>query len=239
MRMILLGGVIAAATTSVHGQFGIGGQVGYLTYLADYPGMTGIGINFSFGIDDQTFLRASTTFGLSPGELGYAFPVPTVANDSIAPFVPVELTSRLNTYHFWLDGQRFFGNGDYYWGGVYGLLGLGLTLARHDVTVGDYDRTRYQNVSGSTAKSTIWTLRGAVGYDLDLGAVNVFAEGGVNISTNPADGVGTAVDLPTNFYGMTGVRYWVKKGRSGVGRKSAAWKGAKKKRRKKTRGRTK
>jgi len=239
MRMILLGGIIATTAATVHGQFGIGGHGAYLSYLGDRPALAGTGINLSFGVDDQTFLRFSATYGIPDVRRTNTFALSSVTLDTIPPFVPVEVTSRLSTYHFWLDGQRFLGNGDYYWGGFYGILGLGISFARSDVTIGDYDRTRYETIRGSTASKGTWTLRGGFGYEADLGKVNLFLEGGANVSSNPADDQGAVVDLPTNFYATVGVRYWVKKGRSAVGRKAGAWKGAKKKRRKKTRGRRK
>ncbi len=116
---------------------------------------------------------------------------------------------KISTLNFWLDAQKFFGDGDYEDGGVYGLLGLGFTSAKVKYSVSSYDATLYDGPNFEDSSVGQLGIRGAVGFDKGLDFGNLFAEAGINLSANSANDQEIQVNLPSFIFVNVGLRKWL------------------------------
>lgn len=206
MKKCFLALVLVSACVSVHAQFGVGGQVNWSKYFQGAPSFIGLGVNVTYVLGETYPLRFSANFGLPSTEDGttYANAYSSVTNPSQ---VQVTTEDKISLMNFWLDAQRYFGDGDYEDGGVYGLVGLGLTIASAKTEYGSYDANLYGiNMSDESEKISQFGIRGALGYEAGLDFANVFGEAGLNLSANSANGQEIAINLPSFVFINAGVR---------------------------------
>ncbi len=203
-KTVLVLSLIALGTIT-NAQFAAGAQVN-LSKFFGAPSFIGLGANASYAIKDKLVARLSVNFGLPKTEsntsLAYA-----LSSDNPVRSVNYTYEERLSLLGIWIDGQYFF-TGDYEDGGLYGLVGIGYTIAKSKFTVGPVDRTRYgigNFEDGSTGQAA---LRLGAGYEHGLDFGNLFGELGLNLSANQQNGVTVATTLPSFFFVNVGFRHY-------------------------------
>lgn len=193
---------------STQAQFALGGQVNWSKYFAGAPSFIGVGVNATYVLGESFPIRFSANFSLPSTEEGTTYA--TALNSQVSPSQVVVTTSnKISLMNFWLDGQKFFGDGDYETGGLYGLVGLGFTIASFKTEYGAYDANVYSlNVGEDSEKVSQLGIRFALGYEAGLDFANIFGEAGLNLSANQANNMEVAINLPSFLFVNAGVRHY-------------------------------
>ncbi len=208
MKKSFLFTLLLLLSFSASAQFGLGGQVNYSKYFAGNPSFIGFGVNGSVVIAQSYPIRLSVNFGL-PQTINGSSTAQALSSTTEPQYVTVSNDQKLSLLNFWLDGQKFFGEGGYQDGGVYGFFGLGYTSAKVTSTIGNYDHTLYDNVdNGDNSAIGQFGIRLGLGYDKGFDFGNVFLEAGLNLSANQANGQTVAVNLPSFLLVNAGLRHW-------------------------------
>ena len=208
MRKLLLAVSAGVFTTAAMAQFAAGGQVNYSKYFSSGPSFIGLGINGTLVVADDYPIRLSVNFGL-PNSEEYTTTVNALSNQTTPSYLTVKYTEKISLLNFWLDAQKYFGDGDFGDGGLYGLLGVGFTSAKVDYEVGSYNLALYDTAIQEENQSIGQLgIRGGLGYDVGLDFGNIFIEAGLNLSANQANGQTVEVNLPSFLFGNIGVRHW-------------------------------
>lgn len=208
MKKSLILFLMLSCSVGAKAQFGIGGQVNWSKYFSSGPSFIGFGANGSIVVGDEYPVRLSVNYGLpkSTSETTYGSALSSTTSPSQIQVTYEEKISMLN---FWLDVQKYFGDGDYEDGGLYGLVGVGYTSAGVKYTVGSYDATRYDVGTFEDTNIGQLGIRGALGYDKGLDFGNLFGEFGLNLSANQANDQTIEVNLPSFMFVNVGIRHWL------------------------------
>jgi hypothetical protein len=208
MKKLLLLGLVLLSARDTHAQFGLGGQLNYITFPSAKVSNFGLGANCSFLVGDDKPLRITANYSLPKTEdfttYAYAF---SSATDPQS--VEVKAESKFSMINVWADYQYFFGRGDWEDGGFYGYLGIGLAVGISKIEPQGYNTTLYDANIESQETFTQWILRGGFGYDVQMDFGNLFFEAGLNLPANKVGESYVAIQMPLAIVGNVGLRYWL------------------------------
>jgi hypothetical protein len=113
----------------------------------------------------------------------------------------------VNMFRILFDAKKYFFEGEYDDGGLYGLVGIGLSLASTKENVGSYDATQYAVSAGTSESYSQFYIRIHAGYDIKLDAFSIFIEPGLDLSANSQNGEEVAITIPSLYNINGGIRF--------------------------------
>lgn len=191
--------------------FSMGAQLNYNMYFGG-TGMKifGLGIFGDYGKTEDVGIRGALNYYLPYVKSGGTWLADALADSTKPGAIEVGLKYKYNFYNVSLDGKKYFGDGSYEDGGLYGFLGLGLTIAQFRYEIDAYDKTKYEATpfdENSKESFIQYIIRGGLGYERSLDFASIFAEGVLNIPANNVNGQYVEIQIPLSAGLHAGIRF--------------------------------
>lgn len=192
-----------------YAQFYLGGNLSFAKYLggSDLKSI-GLGLSGEFSPDQEMSLtRIGINYGLKTS-YDETYSAEAIDFSTSPQYIDVTGKSKIGFFNIMVDYKRFFGDGDYEAGGFYGFFGVGLSIATISYTADAFDESKYRLLFNIDEKEKYmqFTIRGGLGYDIELGFGNFYGEAFVNVPANNVAGQYVAISIPMSFGIQAGIR---------------------------------
>jgi hypothetical protein len=164
----------------------IGSQI-RASYAVNEKAAAVLSFNYGFPIKDPSLVMLQDNFGGTK----------TVAS---------EINYKFKTFN--LLGNYTFVGDDESTGKFYGLAGIGVVLVSYDETIKEnYDKNTYTPMDQVKGKDNGFTINLGLGGEYRLGAPALFAEAGLALPANQANGQYIENPIPAHFILNVGVKF--------------------------------